>query len=89
MRDVCAFRTMGEVNVEIMCTYECTILLLRRLLLLAFENGGRGGLNPYQTGNKLTNVELLFNYSVPNFSAKYFTAVEYITCEFVFLSVCL
>lgn len=49
-----------EVNINyfvIMCTYECTLLFLRRLLLLAFENGGRGGLNPQQTGNKL-NAQL-------------------------------
>lgn len=83
---MCAFRTAGEVIIEIICTYECTILLLRRLLLLAFENGGRGGLNPYQTGNKLSNVELLFNYSLVNFSDKYFADDEYLTLEFIFLS---
>lgn len=37
-----------------------TVLFLRRLLLLAFENGGRGGLNPYQTGNKLSDAQVLF-----------------------------
>lgn len=48
-----------------MCTYECTLLSLRRLLL-ALENGGRGGLNPNQTGNKLSHGELLFGHYVLN-----------------------
>lgn len=33
-------------NITDLCTYECTLFSLRGLLLLAFENGGRGGLNP-------------------------------------------
>lgn len=54
----------------ILCTYECTLLFLRRLLLLAFENGGRGGLNPFQTGNKLSNVEVLISDFTFNFGVE-------------------
>lgn len=57
---ICEITTTADKrNIGILCTYECTLLFLRRLLLLAFEYGGRGGLNPYQTGNKLSTVGVL------------------------------
>lgn len=61
------FRTVNKNNTVVVCTYECTLLPPRRLLLLAFENGGRGGLNLYQTGNKWSGVEGLFNNFRINF----------------------